>query len=137
MDCIFCKIAGKKASAEILYEDDIIMSFLDIRPVNFGHALVIPRDHYENFISVPADKLKQLITVTQKVAASVNNSLEPDGYNIVANNGIAAGQSVFHFHFHIIPRFVDDDFKFKLNLKSYPYGIMGEFAEKIKAELNK
>ncbi len=132
MDCIFCDIIGKKESAEILYENDRVISFLDIRPVNYGHTLVIPKTHYENFLSVPPEEMEALILATQKLSNAIVKSLIPDGFNIVVNNGIAAGQSIFHFHFHIIPRFKSDDFKFRPNLKSYDDGTMKNFAEKIR-----
>jgi len=132
MDCIFCDIIGKKESAEILYENDRVISFLDIRPVNYGHTLVIPKTHYENFLSVPPEEMEALILATQKLSNAIVKSLIPDGFNIVVNNGIAAGQSIFHFHFHIIPRFKSDDFKFRPNLKSYDDGTMKKFAEKIR-----
>jgi len=132
MDCIFCDIIEKKESAEILYENERIISFLDIRPVNYGHTLVIPKTHYENFLSVPQQDLAALIEATQMLSSAIVKSLAPDGFNIVVNNGIAAGQSIFHFHFHIIPRFQSDDFKFRPNLKTYGDGTMKEFAEKIR-----
>jgi histidine triad (HIT) family protein len=132
MDCIFCDIIGKNESAEILYENESIISFLDIRPVNYGHTLVIPKKHYENFLSVPPEVLGDLIQATQMLSAAILKSLAPDGFNIVVNNGVAAGQSIFHFHFHIIPRFQSDDFKFRPNLKSYRDGTMEKFAEKIR-----
>jgi len=132
MDCIFCDIIGKNESAEILYENESIISFLDIRPVNYGHTLVIPKKHYENFLSVPSEVLGDLIQATQMLSAAILKSLAPDGFNIVVNNGVAAGQSIFHFHFHIIPRFQSDDFKFRPNLKSYRDGTMEKFAEKIR-----
>lgn len=135
MSCIFCDIIEGKSKAEIIYEDENIISFLDIRPVNFGHALVIPKGHHKDFISVPEDELKYLIRGTQIVSRAIMDSLKPDGFNIVANNGTAAGQSVFHFHFHIIPRFMQDDFKFKPNLKSYESDSMKEFADKIRSSV--
>jgi histidine triad (HIT) family protein len=135
MNCIFCKIAAKEIESEILFENERVISFLDINPVNFGHALVIPKTHYENFLEVPANELDGIITTVQNVSAAIKSGLEPDGINLVANNGRAAGQSIFHFHFHIIPRFYDDDFKFRLNLKKYENGVMNEFAEKIRKNL--
>ena len=135
MDCIFCDIIGKNESAEILYENESIISFLDIRPVNYGHTLVIPKTHYENFLSVPPDVLGELIQATQMLSTAIIKSLVPDGFNIVVNNGVAAGQSIFHFHFHIIPRFQSDDFKFRPNLKSYGDGTMKKFAEKIRSAI--
>jgi histidine triad (HIT) family protein len=136
MDCIFCDIANKKENAEILFENENIISFLDIRPVNFGHALVIPKDHYENFLSVPVKELDQLIETTQYISKYIKEGLQADGFNIIVNNGTAAGQSIYHFHFHIIPRF-EKDFNFKPNFKVYSYGKMKEYADIIRNILKK
>jgi histidine triad (HIT) family protein len=133
MNCIFCDIISKKSGAEILFENEKVISFLDIRPVNYGHTLVIPKTHYENFLTLPEDELSELIRVTQNLSDAIVNSLSPEGFNIVTNNGMAAGQSVFHFHFHIIPRFKDDDFRFRPNLKKYNNDSMREYADKIRA----
>lgn len=135
MNCIFCDIINKKAKAEILYENDRAAAFLDIRPVNYGHTLVIPKVHFENFLNVSEEDLFELIRVTRMISGAITKSLSPDGFNIVTNNGTAAGQSVFHFHFHIIPRFKDDAFNFRPNLKSYNNGSMREFADKIRTEI--
>lgn len=136
MNCIFCNIINRNSNAEILFEDDDIISFLDIRPVNFGHTLVIPKTHYENFLAVPDDILAKLIKTTKLLSVAIVKSLTPDGFNVITNNGTAAGQSVFHFHFHIIPRYDEDDFKFKLNLKNYLDSSMREYADKIRSEVN-
>ncbi len=133
MECIFCNIINKKANAEILFENERVVSFLDIRPVNYGHTLVITRNHFENFLSVPDNDLAELIRTTKILSGAIVKSLSPEGFNIVANTGTAAGQSVFHFHFHIIPRFKKDDFTFRPNLKSYDNGSMREFADKIRS----
>ncbi len=135
MNCIFCDIVEKRAKAEILYENDLVISFLDIRPVNYGHALVIPKNHYKDFLSMPKSELDEVIKITQKISSAVYNSLKPDGFNVITNNGTAAGQSVFHFHFHIIPRFTNDSFSFRPQLKNYENGTMKEYAEKIKSEI--
>ncbi|MGA7721057.1 MAG: HIT family protein [Ignavibacteriaceae bacterium] len=119
MNCIFCNIINKISDAEILFEIEKVISFLDIRPVNYGHTLVIPKRHYENFLSLPEDELCELIKVTKDISGAIINSLNPEGFIIDINNGIFAGQSVFHFHFHIIPRFKDDDFRFRPKLKEY------------------
>ena len=131
MDCIFCDIIKGKAEAEILYENEKVISFLDIRPVNYGHTLVVPKKHYENFLVLPPEELQALVEAVQLISGAVRESINADGFNIVVNNGKAAGQSVFHFHFHIIPRF-NNDFKFKPNFKSYATGSMKEFADKIR-----
>ncbi len=136
MNCIFCDIIDEKAHAEILYEDKDIISFLDIRPVNFGHTLVIPKAHYENFTTVPGDTLMKLVSITQLMSDAIVKSLKPDGFNLIANNGAAAGQTIYHFHFHIIPRYFKDDFNFKLNLKNYIDSSMHEYADKIRLALN-
>jgi len=132
MDCIFCDIVEGKAKAEILYENELIISFLDIRPMNYGHSLVIPKRHYESFLEIPPDELGVLIIGVQTVFKAMSESIKPDGINIISNNGSAAGQSVPHFHFHIIPRFHSDEFKFRINLKSYKGNLRKDFAEKIR-----
>ncbi|QQS37569.1 MAG: HIT domain-containing protein [Ignavibacteriales bacterium] len=121
--------------AEIVFENDSILSFLDIRPVNHGHTLVIPKLHYENFLSVPIDEIKELTTTTQSIAEALKKSLKADGFNLIVNHGAAAGQTIFHFHFHIIPRYFND-FKFKPVFKSYEGDTMKSFADKIRTELN-
>lgn len=136
MECDFCDIVARKTEAEIVFENENVISFLDIRPVNYGHTLVIPKQHSENFLSVPSTDLSHLTIITQKIAEAVKNSLNADGFNIIANNGAAAGQTIFHFHFHIIPRF-NNDFKFKPNFKTYENDGRKNFADKIRSELNK
>jgi histidine triad (HIT) family protein len=135
MDCIFCNIVDHTEYAEVLYESDKVLSFLDINPVNFGHALVITKNHYPDFLSVPQDELDLALNVVQKISNVIKHKLKSDGFNIVINNGAAAGQTIQHFHFHIIPRFHNDDFMFKLNLKKYSDNMMKEYADIIRAEL--
>ena len=135
MKCIFCNIVEHTSSAEILYDNENVLSFLDINPVNFGHTLVITKKHYEDFLSVPKEELDHIIRAVQSISEVIQNKLTCDGFNIVINNGLAAGQTVKHFHFHIIPRFHNDDFRFKLNLKKYSDNLMKEYADKIRAEL--
>jgi histidine triad (HIT) family protein len=137
MDCIFCDIIQRKSPAEIIYEDEKVISFLDIRPINYGHTLVIPIKHYEDFISVPSDEMNAIINVTQNISEAVSKSLKADGFNIIANNGAAAGQRVFHFHFHIIPRYNTDKFHFRPILKNYSNGSMKEIADKIRSAVTK
>ena len=136
MECVFCNIVTRKSEAEIVFENENVLSFLDIRPINFGHTLVIPKQHNENFLSVPPAELSQLTTTTQIIAEAVIKSLHADGFNIIVNQGVAAGQTIFHFHFHIIPRF-NNDFKFKPTFKIYEDDGRKSFADKIRSELNK
>jgi len=132
MNCIFCEIAAGKAPVEIIYEDENVLSFLDIKPLNIGHTLVIPKRHYENYLDLPADELRNITLISQKIAAKIVKAFEPDGFNIIVNSGKAAGQSIFHFHYHIIPRYSDDKVKFNIVFKSYGDGEMKQIAEKIK-----
>jgi histidine triad (HIT) family protein len=135
MECIFCNIVDHKAEAEVLYENNHVLCFLDINPVNFGHTLVITKKHYGDFISVPKNELSHMIKAVQIISGVIKTKLKCDGFNIIINNGIAAGQTVKHFHCHIIPRFHNDDFRFKLNLKKYSDNLMKEYADKIRAEI--
>ncbi|MBU1131428.1 HIT family protein [Patescibacteria group bacterium] len=109
MDCIFCKIIEGELPSAKVYEDKRILAFLDINPVNKGHVLVIPKEHYNNFLELPPDLLKELIVVVQKLSQPIMEAVGADGFNLVLNNGQAAGQLVHHVHFHIIPRFNNDN----------------------------
>jgi len=136
MECIFCNIANRKAEAEIVYEDDNVIAFLDIQPINYGHTLVVPKKHYDNFLTVPPEELNNLIKVTQFITGAVKRSVKADGFNVISNNGESAGQTVYHFHFHIIPRF-NDDFTFKPRFKNYTSDGMKQYADKIRSTLSK
>lgn len=136
MDCIFCEIASGNADAQVIFENENYKAFLDINPVNYGHTLVIPKTHYDNFLTIPEDKLQGLIKVTQFLAGVIKRSLNADGFNIISNNGASAGQSVFHSHFHIIPRF-EKDFQMKLEVKMYSGDSINEYADKIRSFVTK
>lgn len=132
MNCIFCDIINRKGEAEILFENEMVLAFLDIRPVNYGHTLVIPKKHYNNFLELTPDVLKELARVTQMMSGAIQKGLKSDGFNVIINNGAAAGQTVFHFHFHIIPRF-SSDFNYRPSFKVYSDGSMKEFADIIRS----
>jgi len=136
MECIFCNIKDRKAEAEIIFEDEYVLAFLDIQPVNYGHTLVIPKLHYDNFLTVPKDELDKLIHATKFIAGVVKRSLNADGFNVISNNGNPAGQSVYHFHFHIIPRF-NKDFTLKPTTKIYGSGTMQEYGSQIRSLISK
>ncbi|MBM2839772.1 MAG: Hit-like cell-cycle regulation protein [Bacteroidetes bacterium] len=135
MDCIFCKIIQRKLPAEILYENDKVISILDINPIHFGHALVIPKRHCLDFLSIPEDDLHDVLHATQIVARAIVSGLKLEGFNIFSNNGRIAGQSVFHFHMHITPRYVDDNIKFVLQLKSYDGQELADYGMKIRQHI--
>ena len=135
MDCTFCKIIKHQLPAEILYENDKVIAILDINPIHYGHALVIPKTHCLDFLSIPETDLHDVLHVTQIIARAVVQSLNLEGFNIFSNNGRIAGQSVFHFHMHVTPRYPDDNIKFVLQLKTYDNGAMNEFAERIRRHI--
>lgn len=134
-ECVFCRIARHELPAEILYETDRVISILDINPIHFGHALVIPRDHCRDFLSILEDDLHELTRASQIVARALVRALNLEGFNVFSNNGRIAGQSVFHFHLHITPRYPDDDIRFILTLKTYSNGQMTEYADRIRGFL--
>tara|TARA_Y100000310_G_scaffold316740_1_gene368847 strand:- start:4667 stop:5074 length:408 start_codon:yes stop_codon:yes gene_type:complete len=110
-DCIFCKIIKGEIPCSKIYEDDKAFAFLDIAPVNKGHALVIPKEHHETFEDLPENLTNYLLGIVKKIGSAVKKGVNADGYNIGMNIGKAAGQLVFHAHWHIIPRFNDDGLK--------------------------
>jgi histidine triad (HIT) family protein len=129
-ECIFCKlIRGEIPCAKIL-EDKEFLAFMDIRPINKGHVLIIPKTHCTNIFDFPKSEETDMIEFIKKVAAAVVKATDAEGFNLGMNNGEAAGQVVLHAHFHIIPRFKGD------NLSNWPHkeyapGEMNELRTKI------
>jgi histidine triad (HIT) family protein len=103
-DCVFCAIAAGEIPSFKIYEDDFVLAFLDINPFSEGHTLVIPKEHYKGLLDVPPQVLAVLLERVQKISSHIAKALACDGFNILQNNGAAAGQSVNHIHFHIVPR---------------------------------
>lgn len=116
MDCIFCKIVAGELPSYKIYEDEKTLVFLDIAPVNLGHALVIPKKHYANLEEIPEDELCHLMKVVKKIGKSLKDGLGATGYNVMENNDPIAGQIIPHIHFHLIPRIEGD------GLKLWPQG---------------
>lgn len=108
MDCIFCKIAHGEIPSATLYEDEDFRVILDLGPAARGHALILPKKHYADLYEIPDDLAAKAIVLAKKIASAGKEILCCDGYNIVQNNGEAAGQTVFHFHIHVIPRYKGD-----------------------------
>lgn len=135
MPCIFCEIAAGRSPAEILYENEKTIAFLDIRPIHAGHTLVVPKTHYEQTIEIPDEELLHVVRGANAVAAAIMTALKPDGYNIFTSNGKAAGQSVFHVHFHVTPRYHNDGIRFHLQLQRYGKGEMQRMAERLRGSL--
>lgn len=107
-NCIFCKIGSGLAPAVRVLETERVLAFLDVVPVHFGHTLVIPKSHYENFLDLPDDLWLEMSQVSRKVAKAFLQVLKAPGFNVAVNNFEAAGQIVFHAHIHVIPRYSGD-----------------------------
>lgn len=109
--CIFCQLASGALPCHLIYEDDLVCAFLDIKPLNPGHALVIPKAHRENLEETDGATLDALILAVQKIGRRMKEVLGVSGYNVSLNNGTVAGQEVMHVHFHVIPRLENDGLK--------------------------
>jgi histidine triad (HIT) family protein len=107
-DCIFCQIANGAAAAYRVYEDEQTLVFMDLFPVTDGHTLVITKEHFPNLYEVTEDALQAVAATSKRVAAAIRAVLHPDGLMVFQLNGIAAGQSVFHYHMHLMPRAHDE-----------------------------
>lgn len=107
-NCIFCKIANGEIPSRTIEENDMFKVVLDVGPATKGHALILPKDHYTNLYDLPEDVTAEVYKMAKKIAIRMKEKLGCDGVNIVQNNEEAAGQTVFHFHMHVIPRYKDD-----------------------------
>jgi histidine triad (HIT) family protein len=107
-NCIFCKIANGEISSHTLYEDEDFKVIFDLGPATRGHAIIIAKEHAENIYELDEKVASKVFVLAKKMATVMTEAFKCDGFNIVQNNGKCAGQSVFHFHMHLIPRYVDD-----------------------------
>lgn len=107
-NCIFCKLANGEIPTATLYEDEDFRVILDASPASKGHALILPKEHYANLYELDDEVAAKVLVLAKKMIIKLTDLLGCDGYNIVQNNGEAAGQTVFHFHMHLIPRYKDD-----------------------------
>lgn len=107
-DCIFCKIANGEIPSKTIYEDEKFRVILDLGPATKGHALIIPKQHYADIFEIPEETVGDAMKLAKKMAELMTEKLGCDGFNIVQNNGETAGQTVKHFHIHLIPRYKDD-----------------------------
>lgn len=107
-NCIFCKIANGEIPSRTIYEDEQFRVFLDLSPAAKGHALIVPKEHYANLYELPEDLAADAMRLAKKEMALMTQKLSCDGFQLVQNNGEPAGQTVFHFHLHLIPRYLTD-----------------------------
>lgn len=133
--CIFCKIVRKQAPSSIIYEDETVLGFLDIRPLNMGHTLVIPKDHYVDIFDIPENVLSQIYKVTKLVSFAVKKATNADGISIIQQNGKAAGQDIFHIHVHVVPRFEEQKLSPFSELREVERAKLDALAKKIKQQL--
>lgn len=108
-DCIFCKIAAGEIPSRKLYEDDDVIVIMDLSPTSKGHSLIIPKEHCTNIYDIDEDVAAKVMRVAKRLAIKMTDALGCDGFNLLQNNGETAGQTMFHFHMHLIPRYKDAD----------------------------
>ena len=112
-NCVFCAIAAGEIPCFKVYEDDVVLAYLDINPFTKGHTLVIPKAHSQGLVDTSDETLAAVLARVRKVAAHIKEALPCDGFNILQNNGEAAGQTVMHLHFHIVPRYGSEPIAFE------------------------
>ncbi|MEK7653329.1 MAG: HIT family protein [Patescibacteria group bacterium] len=134
MDCIFCKIVAGEIPSYKVYEDEDILAFLDVAPINPGHTLVIPKKHYANLLELPEDLLCKVALAIKKIIPAILKGVGTEDFNLNLNSGSLAGQVVNHVHWHIVPRFEGDGYDLWLG-KAYGEGEAEKVAEKIKNSL--
>ena len=129
--CTFCKLAKKEETANLIYEDDSVMAFLDINPVNEGHTLVIPKKHLVTIFDIPDEEIAYLFKVVKRVAIAVKKGVNAEGIVITQRNGKAAGQHVPHLHVHVIPRYEGQMLHRPKRIQVTSYGELEKVAKKI------
>lgn len=134
-NCVFCNLANGIWDSATLYEDDDFRVILDLGPASKGHALILPKAHYANIYEIPEELAAKAIVLAKKMAGIMTEALGCDGFNIVQNNGEAAGQTVFHFHMHLIPRYKDDKAGFGWNTGELDEATKQEVLTKVLAKM--
>lgn len=130
-NCIFCKLANGDIPTNTVYEDDYLRAIMDASPANKGHVIILPKAHAANIFEFEEAYIKKAFVLAKKIAIALKKLLNCDGVNILQNNGEAAGQTVFHFHVHVIPRYSKDSCKVTWTQGSYEEGEAAEFAKNI------
>jgi len=136
-DCVFCKIVAGTIPSTRVFENDSTLAFLDIGPLAEGHLLVIPRDHYERIADVPSELFGAVASQAPMLGRALLEVTGAEGFNLLVNQGRAAGQVVPHVHFHLIPRKTDDGLGYRWNAGSYPAGRDAEIATALKHAVTK
>jgi histidine triad (HIT) family protein len=134
-DCVFCKIMAKQIPATVVHEDEHTLAFMDIGQVNPGHVLVALKKHAENIFALDDAQAAAVFRSAAKVARAIRGAFEPQGLSVYQANGAAAGQTVFHLHIHLVPRYEGDGMALTWPVKNPPREKLVEYAQKIKAKL--
>ena len=134
-DCIFCKIIAGEIPSRKIYEDDKVYAFMDIGPINYGHTLVIPKEHHTGSSTIPEETAGRMFKVASRIGVALKRALDADAFNLHLADGTCAGQVVMHAHLHVVPRFAEDDFHWNWRQLAYPEGKMAGIAEKIISKL--
>ena len=130
MDCIFCH--KEKIATDLVYEDEVVMAFMDMDPINEGHVLLVPKDHYLDVDEIPDEVLSHLMIVSKKLVSALKEVYHPDGYSIMQNGG--AFNDIGHYHLHIFPRYTGDGFGWTYG--SNTQNVTSEIAERIRVRIN-
>ena len=133
--CIVCKIIAGEIPAAKIYEDELVLAFLDIGPINFGHTLVIPKEHHESSATIPEETAGRMFRVGSRIGIALKRKFEYEAFNLHLADGTAAGQVVMHAHLHVVPRGVEDGFRWNWRQLSYKEGEIKEFAEELSARV--
>ncbi len=133
--CVFCKIVSGDIPSSVLYEDEFVKAIMDISPASRGHVIVLSKRHFENLFEIEDEVAARVLIVAKKLAIAMKEELNCDGINLLQNNGEVAGQSVFHIHFHLIPRYKDDNIQISWKPGSYKDNEAAELANKISGRI--
>lgn len=139
-DCIFCKIIEGSIPSNKVYEDEHVLAFMDVAPLTKGHTLLIPKQHVKDLFEMPEDVARNLYAAAPKIANAIKKAFNPQGMNTLNNNGAFAGQTVFHYHLHFIPRYAENDgyiVRWETKKDEFTPDTLKAIADEIKANLNK
>jgi len=134
-DCVFCRIVARQIPATVVFEDEHTLGFMDIGQVNPGHVLVAVKKHAENLYALDDTQAGAVLRAAARIARAIRETFAPEGLSVYQANGKAAGQTVFHYHVHLVPRYAGDGMELTWPVKNPPREKLVEYAEKIKASL--
>lgn len=138
-DCIFCKIADGSIPSTKIYEDEHVYAFTDVAPLTKGHTLLVPKQHVKDLFEMPEDVARNLYAAAPKIANAIKSAFNPEGMNTINNNGSFAGQTVFHYHLHFIPRYDEHDglkLKWETKQSEFTQEVLQTIGAQIRENLN-